>query len=109
MTWDGFPDGVMRLYVDAEKVGEMAYDRRYDNNYRLAESLAVGVRPPQWVGELIQKEDGTVEDLRPQATLSVLDGGQELRNVYVYRQCLSPDEIKELYESERAALLAETV
>jgi hypothetical protein len=37
----------------------------------------------------------------------VLDGGQDLKNVCVYRQCLSPDEIKELYESERAALLAE--
>ena len=107
MTWEGFPDGMVRLYVDAKLVGEMAYDRRYDNNYRLAESFAVGVRPPEWVGELIQKEDGSVEDLRPQATLSVADGGQQIEKVYLYRQSLSPDEIQARFETERALLAAE--
>ncbi|HIE57353.1 MAG TPA: ATP-binding cassette domain-containing protein [Anaerolineales bacterium] len=106
MTWDGYPDGKVRLYVDARPVGEADYDRRYDNNYRLAESLAVGVRPPQWVGELIQREDGTMEDLRPQATLSVAEGGQQMDQVYLYRECLSPDEIKTRFESERALLVA---
>ena len=108
MTWDGYPDGQMRLYVDAKRVGEMVYDRRYDNNYRMAENFSVGVRPPQWVGELIQKEDGTVEDLRPQATLSVEEGGQHIENVYLYLQCLSPDAIAERYHAERNLLPTET-
>ncbi len=108
MTWQGFPDGVVKLYVDARQVGEMAYDRRYDNNYRLAENLAVGIRPPQWVGELVQKEDGTVEDLRPQSTLSADEGGQEIRNMTIYWRSLSDDEIQNLYRAERAALPLET-
>ena len=107
MTWDGFPDGTVRLYLDAELVGEMTYDRRYDNNYRLAEEFAVGARPPQWVGELIQRDDGTVEDLRPQATLSVEAGGQQIKGVYLYRQCLSPDAIQNLYQTEREAFSVE--
>jgi hypothetical protein len=79
----------------------MTYDRRYDNNYRLAENLAVGTRPPQWVGELIQREDGTLQDLRPQATLSVEDGGQQIKEVYLYRRCLSPEEIRNMFETDR--------
>jgi ABC-2 type transport system ATP-binding protein/lipopolysaccharide transport system ATP-binding protein len=100
MTWNGYPDGELCLYIDGQLMGETSYDRRYDNNYRLAEEFSVGVRPPQWVGELIQKEDGSVEDLRPQATLSVEEGGQEIKNVRLYRQCLKPDEIKDLYDSQ---------
>jgi len=107
MTWDGFPDGKVRLYLDAKLVGEMAYDRRYDNNYHLAENLAVGARPPQWVGELIQREDGSVDDLRPQATLSVEEGGQQIKGVYLYRQCLSSDDIQGLYQEERDAVSVE--
>jgi len=107
MTWDGYPDGVLRLYVDGKQVGEMPYDRRYDNNYRLAENLSVGARPPQWVGELIQLEDGSVEDLRPQAILAADDGGQEIKNVYLYRQSLSPDEILKQYSLERDLFISE--
>jgi hypothetical protein len=108
MTWDGYPDGVVRLYIDAKPVGEMSYDRRYDNNYRLAENLAVGTRPPQWVGELIQRDDGTQQDLRPQATLSVEDGGQQIKEVYLYRVCLSPEEIQNMFETERKSLSLKT-
>ena len=103
MTWNGYPDGVVSLYLDDKLVGEMAYDRRYDNNYRLAENLAVGTRPPQWVGELIQREDGTLQDLRPQATLSVEDGGQQIKDVFLYRRCLSPEEVQNMFETDRTS------
>lgn len=107
MSWEGFPDGVVRLYVDAKLVGEMAYDRRYDNNYRLTENFAVGIRPPHWVGELIQKEDGNVEDLRPQATLSVAEGAQQIEKVCIYRQALTISEIQARFDVERSLLPSE--
>ena len=67
----------------------------------------MGVRPPQWVGELVQKDDGSVEDLRPQAVLSVQEGGQQLEDAKLYRDCLPPDEIEALYKAGRSISKAE--
>jgi ABC-type multidrug transport system ATPase subunit len=107
MTWTGYPDGQLCLYIDDQLMGKISYDRRYDNQYRLAEEFSVGVRPPQWVGELVQKEDGSVEDLRPQATLSVEEGGQQIKNVRLYRHCLASEEIKSLYLAQRDSIYSE--
>ena len=31
MAWEGYPEGVVRIYFDGELSGEKFYDSRYDN------------------------------------------------------------------------------
>jgi ABC-2 type transport system ATP-binding protein/lipopolysaccharide transport system ATP-binding protein len=96
MTWSGYPEGILQLYLDGILVGETRYTRHHDNAYRLAIQVAVGIRPPEWVGELIQREDGTVAELHPQATNTITGSGKEIRDVRLYRKALKPDEIQSI-------------
>ena len=96
MTWNGYPEGRVRLHVDGEFQGETVYDRRHDNRYRLASQIAIGHRPREWLGELVQSDDGTLVDLRPEATSSVVDSGVELYGVRLYQHTLTTQEIDQL-------------
>ncbi len=93
LTWQGYPDGSLRLYVDEEMAGEAVYDHHYDNHYRLASQIAIGHRPREWVGELVQKEDGTLEDLRPNTTGSITNSGMEVHSVRLYQRVLTEPDI----------------
>lgn len=101
MTWSGFPEGRLKLFVDDILTGESTYTRQHDNAYRLAIQLAVGVRPREWVGELVQREDGTVTELHPQATHAVTGSGKEIRDIRLYRKALSLDDIRALLIEQR--------
>jgi hypothetical protein len=103
MTWNGYPEGRVRLYMDGEYLGETVYDRRHDNRYRLASQIAVGYRPREWLGELVQDEDGTLVDLRPEATSSVANSGVELHGVRLYQRTLTTQEIEQLVSSAKPA------
>lgn len=93
LTWQGYPEGRLHLYVDGEMAGEAIYDSHYDNHYRLASQIAIGYRPREWVGELVQKEDGTLVDLRPETTGSVTNSGMEVHGVRLYQRTLIDQEI----------------
>jgi ABC-type polysaccharide/polyol phosphate transport system ATPase subunit len=96
MTWEGYPEGRVCLYLNGVLAGETTYDRRHDNHSRLPVQLAVGIRPPEWTGELVQREDGTIVDLRPQATMSVLESGQQMRDMRLYPYALSLEEMRQI-------------
>jgi len=99
LTWQGYPEGRLQLYVDGSMAGETNYDHRHDNHYRLANQIAIGYRPREWLGELEQNEDGTLVESRPETTASVANSGMEVHGVRLYQHTLTEQEI--------AAILAE--
>ena len=100
MTWSGYPEGQLQLFVDDVIVGETNYTRQHDNAYRLAMQLAVGIRPREWVGELVQREDGTYVELHPQVTHAVTGSGKVIRNLRLYRRALSRDDLLDRLSAE---------
>jgi ABC-type polysaccharide/polyol phosphate transport system ATPase subunit len=96
LTWQGYPEGRLQLYCDGNLVGETIYDRRHDNHYRLANQIAIGYRPQEWLGELVQNEDGTLVESRPETTASVRNSGMELHSVRLYNRLLTVQEIQAL-------------
>ena len=93
ITWEGHPAGRLCLYVDGKLAAEREYDGRFDNGHPLPQTMALGLRPPQWAGELIEQEDGTIVDARPESTLSIADSNLEIRGARLYRAALSQEEI----------------
>jgi hypothetical protein len=55
--------------------------------------LAVGIRPPDWVGELVRNEDGTVEDARPDSLISAQQMQVEIKDLRLYRSALGAEEL----------------
>jgi hypothetical protein len=96
MTWAGYPEGQVSLYLDDVLMGGYRYTRQHDNAYRLAIQVAVGIRPREWVGELVQREDGTVAELHPQAANKITASGKEIKGMRLYRKALNVEEIREI-------------
>jgi ABC-type polysaccharide/polyol phosphate transport system ATPase subunit len=94
MTWEGYPEGRLYLYADGALVGETIYDHRHDNHYRLANQIAIGYRPREWLGELVQNEDGTLVDLRPETTATISHSGMEMHGLRLYTRALTVQEIQ---------------
>jgi energy-coupling factor transporter ATP-binding protein EcfA2 len=95
MTWQGYPDGIVSLYVNSDRLGEKAYDSRYDRGDNLPSSISIGLRPSIWIGEIIHKEDGATKELRPDSLMWIGEGGLEIKGLRLYRRALSPQEILE--------------
>jgi len=102
MTWSGYPEGVVRLYLDGNLVDEKTYTPQNDNGHPLASSIAVGTRPTMWMGELLQNEDGSLVDSRPYSTMSIEAGGVEMRDMRLFPRCLSPEEMQALLRAAQA-------
>jgi ABC-2 type transport system ATP-binding protein len=95
-TWDGYPYGMVRLYVNGQLVDEKAYDPRYDRGDALARWIAIGFRPAEWSGEMVTHEDGSVVENRPASILPITESGIEIRDVRLYRRLMSEDDIRSL-------------
>jgi len=102
-TWEGYPRGLLRLYVGPRLVGERRYDRRYDDGRALPAQLSLGMRPSSWSGELVQQEDGSVGVNVPPTLLAVPPEGVELADVRLYPRALAPEEIAALAAGEAPA------
>lgn len=99
MTWNGRAEGVVRLYLDGTLAGEHAYDDRYNDNRSQPRSIAIGMRPPSWAGEIVEEEDGTVFDSRPVSNMSIEEGGLEMRDTRLHARALSQPELLALYHA----------
>ncbi len=99
MTWLGYPTGVVRLYVNGQLINEKTYDPRHDRGDHLPAQLAIGIRPANWRGELIRKEDGSLLDLRPYSTMSLVEGGLAIRDLRLYGRALDQDELTALLDN----------
>ena len=94
MTWEGYPEGRLHLYIDGRLAGETSYDRRHDDGRGLPNAISVGMRPSTWMGELIQTEDGTLAESRPVSTMSVSEGGLEMKDLRLYMHSLKQQEVQ---------------
>jgi ABC-type polysaccharide/polyol phosphate transport system ATPase subunit len=106
LTWDGFPQGQLRFYVNGRLAAEFAYRPEHNDDQPLPRQLAIGMRPLNWPGERVRQPDGTFVDLRPGSTMSVSDAGIELRDIRLYRKPLQAEKIQALY-SQGLPLLPE--
>jgi ABC-type polysaccharide/polyol phosphate transport system ATPase subunit len=97
MTWNGYPEGSVRIYIDAQLIGEHAYGSQYDDGRAACHSFAVGMRPSEWTGEVVQGADGSHVDLRPHTSMSVEEGGLELQDLRLYKKELTPLEIQAIF------------
>ena len=99
LTWSGYPQGTLNLYTDGELVGSRDYDPNYNDGRELPKYLAVGMRPLNWVGEVIKRQDGTTEHLHPGSTMSLVESSLEIKDLRLYNYQFSQEEIYELYKA----------
>jgi len=90
MIWSGYPDGVVRIFFDGKVIGEKPYDRRYNDDRPIFSTFAIGMRPGDWTGEIIQIGDGEMVEGKPRTSMSMTAGGLEISHLRVYRQVI-PD------------------
>jgi hypothetical protein len=100
MTWSGYPQGRLNLFLNGDWIGEKNYDPRYNRGDPFADSIAVGLRPPQWTGEIIQTADGQENELRPDDLMWVGQAGIEIKDLRLYQRALSQPEIQQLSTQE---------
>ena len=101
MTWKGYPDGVVTIYLDGKRMGRKAYDSRYDDGRPLPRTIAIGERPAEWTGEIVKNRDGETADLRPSSSMSLVSGGIDISDLRLYRSDLSQDAIVRLVKAGR--------
>jgi hypothetical protein len=89
MTWQGFPEGKVSLYLDDQLIGEHAYDRSSSHNNPLPTKIAVGMPPSVW------RAGRSPEDVPRQGDgLSLSSSHTDIRDLRLYRRTLSPPEIQ---------------
>jgi ABC-2 type transport system ATP-binding protein/lipopolysaccharide transport system ATP-binding protein len=100
MTWNGYPSGKLQLFINGALVGEKEYDSRYDRGDALPAWIAVGLRPPAWIGEIVQGESGQLQEIRPDSLMSAQAAGLAISGLRLYRRALSAGEIQQLFQQE---------
>lgn len=98
MTWQGYPEGVVRIYLEGELIGEKPFDGRYDDGRPPASSMAVGARPRKWTGEIVQNTDGSTSELVPRATMELAAGGIQIQDLRLYQREIPLKDIKQLQQ-----------
>jgi hypothetical protein len=96
MTWSGYPEGIVRIYLDGMLKGEKAYNSDYDDGAPLARSLSIGIRPSQWRGLPIKVRDVVVGQLVPATDMSLDAGGIKIWDLRLYRRALTESEIRKI-------------
>jgi hypothetical protein len=100
MTWNGYPSGKLQLFINGALAGEKEYDSRYDRGDALPAWIAVGLRPPAWIGEIVQDEGGQRQEIRPDSLMAVEAAGLTISDLRIYRRALSAGEFQQLYQQE---------
>ncbi|MFN2197123.1 MAG: ATP-binding cassette domain-containing protein [Anaerolineales bacterium] len=99
MTWNGFPDGVLRLFLNGTPAGETTYNPAYNNDLPPARNLSVGMRPLNWAGERVRQPDGSIRELRPGSMMAVTDAQMVLQDVRLYLHALDAGAVAALYQA----------
>lgn len=106
MSWDGYPEGKLRFYQNGQFLYELSYDQSFNNPHALPVQLAVGIRPLEWVGEIHQHEDGSVEVSRVETSMAAADAGVEIREMRLYCQVLADEQIAGIWRAGLAEEIA---
>lgn len=106
MTWDGYPIGKVRLYIDENMIGEHEYNSNYDDGRNLPRNISIGFRPSDWAGELVLGQSGMITDSRPTSTMSTDQAGVEIRDMRLYQRALQQQEIQRIIEQNKHKLIS---
>ncbi len=101
MTWEGYPEGKLKLFLDGKSIGEREYSKIYNDDQPLPTDLSVGMRPLTWPGERILDPKGNYTFRRPDSKSSIYDAQLELRAVRIYRRQLNPEAIEALHHESQ--------
>lgn len=91
MTWSGSPKGELKLYLDDALVNRVRYGPEHDNGLPFASSLAFGLRPLEWVGEVTRDAGGQVVDSRPESSMPVANSGLDIQGLRLYQEAPTPE------------------
>ncbi len=104
VTWDGYLEGTLRLYLDDWLAVEKRYSRQNDDGRELLRFVAVGMRPLDWMGEVVHEEGSTPKDLRPESTLPLAGSGWDARDLRVYPAALDRDQVETIFKAGTSTL-----
>jgi len=97
MTWDGYPQGVVKIFLDGTFIGQKPYDERYNDERPLADSIAIGYRPAEWLGEIFVGENQEVYESVPSTHMDLREGGIQIFDLRLYQRPLNQAEIIEIF------------
>lgn len=98
MTWQGVPEGTVRIYLNGQLIGEKPYDDRYDDGRKPATSMAVGQRPRKWTGELTLLPTGNTVESVPKTTMQLAAGSIEIQDLRLYRAWTPTSQMTQLMQ-----------
>lgn len=104
MTWNGYPEGNVRIYLNGKLAGEKLYDSRYDNGLPLPTSVAIGFRPRTWSGELIQKNNEIIKHLVPNTNMSLGNGSIDINDLRLYTKAITQEQISQIIKKSQDQL-----
>ncbi|MEM7392642.1 MAG: M56 family metallopeptidase, partial [Verrucomicrobiota bacterium] len=87
ITWSGYPEGEVRIYLNGKLTARRTYSPEYDDGRPFAEAIAMGYRPNAWVGELVSAPNGGTTDVRP-GSMDIDLSGVDISEIAVYREAL---------------------
>jgi hypothetical protein len=97
MTWEGYPSGLVKIFLDGGLIGKKPYDERYNDDRPLADAIAIGFRPIEWPWETYVAQEQQASQLVPTAVMSIQGAGIQLSDLRLYKHSLSRDEIMAIF------------
>jgi len=104
MTWQGYPEGTVRIYLDAVLMGEKVYGSGYDNGAPLPASIAIGFRPADWPGEMVMGAGGMIMEMVPKSAMRLSDGGIGIMDLRLYKEAVPGELLVNLLRENRWVL-----
>ena len=96
MTWHGYPEGCVQIYLDGKCMAEKAYNSNYDDGRPLFSLFSVGFRPSSWLGTVKQGDWGKVRTVLPPPEESLDSAGFQIRDLRLYRRLLVEQDFRQI-------------
>lgn len=103
MSWRGYPEGEVAIYLNGEKVAVRRYDGQTNSPQPPADSIAVGMRPGAWLGERRSLPSGAVVEMVPSGDMAMSGGGIDMRELHLLSRAADDTEILRIMAVTRPA------
>jgi|GEM_PF-3140050 len=96
MTWYGYPEGCVQIYLNSKCMGEKAYNSNYDDGRPLFSLFSVGFSPSSWLGAVKQSDQVKVKRMSLPNEGSLDSGGIQIRDLRLYRRPLIEQDFRQI-------------
>ena len=96
MTWQGYPEGYVQIYLDSKCMAEKAYNSNYNDGRPLFSLFSVGFSPSSWIGAAKQGDWGKVRRVPLPNEGSLASGGIQIRDLRLYRRPLVEPDFRQI-------------